>query len=82
MLTQSNHLSNQVINDLTCGYHVTESGQVILHHSGQPINWSSTIKVTLFSPGGKESAMFKFSNIHEAMNFIRLNEPPRYMIWG
>ena len=39
-------------------------------------------QITLFSPTGKEAARLKFLNIHEAMNFIRLNEPPRYMIWG
>jgi hypothetical protein len=26
--------------------------------------------------------MFRFCNIHETMNFLRLNQPTRYMIWG
>ena len=82
MSTTINHSSTQVIHELACDYHVNENGQVILHHSGQPVKWSSTIKITLFSPTGKEAARFRFLNIHEAMNFIRLNEPPRYMIWG
>ncbi len=82
MSTTINHSLTQVIHDLACDYHVNENGQVILHHSGQPVKWSSTIKITLFSPTGKEAARFRFLNIHEAMNFIHLNEPPRYMIWG
>lgn len=46
------------------------------------INMQSKFKLTIFAPSGKITAIYKFTSFQEAMNFILLNELPRYHLYA
>jgi hypothetical protein len=42
----------------------------------------SNFKLTIFAPSGKITAIYRFTYFQEAMNFILLNEVPRYELYA
>jgi hypothetical protein len=42
----------------------------------------SNFKLTIFAPSGKITAIYRFTSFQEAMNFILLNEVPRYELYA